>query len=571
MLKPFSRPNREKGIKNIPYLSYFLTFMFTVTFFLLLGGFSAHGTAMPTGSGDIEKGTLSDGYATVAGSGLRELGVLPDGTCYSAVVSNGRLYMANGRGLEIYDVSNPAAPVKLGKHILKAFVYKLCVSGNYVYAAVFGSGLEIVNIANPAAPVTMSVLDLNGSATSVAVAGNVVCVGVRDQGMAVVDVSNLSAPVQTGFLSTPIRIWDVRISGTYAYITDLNEGLRIADIGNISAPVEVGFCATPGVAYEVDLYGNYAYVADGTYNSEGVKVIDVSVPSAPVQVKKLSGSALGLHISGSTLYVTSQYSGLNAYDLSTTPGAPVSLASKSDPDYADKVFADGNWLYTIDNLTDLQIVEFSGTTFTERACLSTPGRVVSACVSGIYAYLAYSSGLRVVNVANPANPVVVGTLAGNWNAKDILVSGSYVYVAELGHIRIIDVSNPASPVQATYFDAITSIEEMSMQGNYIYLANLNAGFKIVDISNPLSPQLVSTLATPAYAWDVHAFGDYAYIGMGPSGIYMVDISNPQLLLMLPLSMSFQTKMFLSPVHMPTFLNTTAWQFWTSVPRLPLRS
>jgi len=45
--------------------------------------------------------------------------------------------------------------------------------------------------------------------------------------------------------------------------------------------VEVAHVDTPGLAYGVAVSGGFAYVAD--YN-QGLRVIDVSTPSAPVEV-----------------------------------------------------------------------------------------------------------------------------------------------------------------------------------------------------------------------------------------------------------------------------------------------
>ena len=53
------------------------------------------------------------------------------------------------------------------------------------------------------------------------------------------------------------------------------------DVSTPSAPVEVGFVDTPDLALGVAVSGSYAYVADGC---DGLRVIDVSTPSSPVEV-----------------------------------------------------------------------------------------------------------------------------------------------------------------------------------------------------------------------------------------------------------------------------------------------
>jgi len=74
-------------------------------------------------------------------------------------------------------------------------------------------------------------------------------------------------------------------------------------------------------------------------------------------------------------------------------------------------------------------------------------------VSGLYAYVAapYSDSLVVVDISNPAIPVIRGSVVSSSlldHAYGVAVSGSYVYV--VGHLSdslvVIDISNPASPV-----------------------------------------------------------------------------------------------------------------------------
>ena len=69
------------------------------------------------------------------------------------------------------------------------------------------------------------------------------------------------------------------VAGRYAYVATEGAGLRVVDVSSPTAPVEVGFCDTMRDAYGVAVAGNYAYVADG----DGLRVVDVSNRSAPMR------------------------------------------------------------------------------------------------------------------------------------------------------------------------------------------------------------------------------------------------------------------------------------------------
>ncbi len=58
--------------------------------------------------------------------------------------SNQRLYLAcNNAGLEIWDVSTPTNPVKLGSFITPGWALDVYVSGSYAYAADYDAGVQI--------------------------------------------------------------------------------------------------------------------------------------------------------------------------------------------------------------------------------------------------------------------------------------------------------------------------------------------------------------------------------------------------------------------------------------------
>ncbi len=55
---------------------------------------------------------------------------------------------------------------------------------------------------------------------------------------------------EVGFYNTPGYANGVDVAGSFAYIADSFNGLRVIDISNPAAPVEVGFFITPGRGIE---------------------------------------------------------------------------------------------------------------------------------------------------------------------------------------------------------------------------------------------------------------------------------------------------------------------------------
>ncbi len=67
-----------------------------------------------------------------------------------------------------------------------------------------------------------------------------------------------------GFYDTPGTPYGVAVIGKYAYVADGDTGLRVVDVSTPSAPVEAGFYDTPWSALRVAVAGGTIYVADSS-------------------------------------------------------------------------------------------------------------------------------------------------------------------------------------------------------------------------------------------------------------------------------------------------------------------
>jgi hypothetical protein len=148
-------------------------------------------------------------------------------------------------------------------------------------------------------------------------------------------------------------------------------------------------------------------------------------------------------------------------------------------------------------------------------------------VQGQYAYVAASTGLYIVNVSNPSNPVQVGFCSTPGSAKDVAVSGNYAYVADgSGGLRVINISNPASPAAAGFCATAGDAQGVAVSGNYAYVADWGDGLRVINVSNPASPSEVGNYDTPGDAEDVALYGNIAYVADFTGGLRVINVSNP---------------------------------------------
>ena len=222
------------------------------------------------------------------------------GMAHDVVVVGNRAYVATGSnsdsgnqsGLQVVNVSNPAAPQTVGwlQRSLTE-VLGLDVSGSYAYLATgdlidnhTSSGLDVVRI-DTAQPQLMGRIDLPPGARDVAVLGTHAFVTARQGGLLVVDVANPSSPQLVTQLPILGEAQTIELLGDYACIAAGSTGLVIVDISDPEAPSFVSNVPTPEPAMGVALSGSVAYVSNGgIYGAATVVVVDLSNPASPVML-----------------------------------------------------------------------------------------------------------------------------------------------------------------------------------------------------------------------------------------------------------------------------------------------
>lgn len=149
-------------------------------------------------------------------------------------------------------------------------------------------------------------------------------------------------------------------------------------------------------------------------------------------------------------------------------------------------------------------------------------------VEGDLAYVADGlDGLKVVNVSNPAGPMVVGAFATGGDARDLSIVGTRAYVAtgEAG-LQVIDVSNPAAPSRVGTFDTSGIAYAVQVVGNLAYVADGLAGLQIIDVGDGANPVRLGGFNTSGEAVGVQVAGNVAYVADGASGLQLIDVTAP---------------------------------------------
>ena len=243
----------------------------------------------------------------------------PGWMAYHVVVKGNTAFVAAGLdGLIAVNVGGPT-PSQMAKVALGGNLRACDWSGNTLVAAALGGGVEVYDIANPAAPVRRAVIDAGGDwATCVRVSGTRAYVGAGAK-IRIYDIGNASAPVRVGEAVLGDFAMGVDVIGTTCVVATDGGGLAVFNVAG-ATPMPRGNNKDALRLFNVRCAGTLAYAAGGP---DGILVVDVADPANPVKV--------ALTPTGSACYDFAPGPGFAVAALGASGVAPVDLADPKKP------------------------------------------------------------------------------------------------------------------------------------------------------------------------------------------------------------------------------------------------
>lgn len=444
-------------------------------------------------------------------------------------VSGDYAYCAQMYGLVIVDIGDVENPHTVSRLYMDNSVPDcMAVSGEKAYIISHDGDLWIIDISDKFNPALLSKNFISYHVKGIKVTGDYAYV-VCEKSLVVIDITNSAAPAMVGeygsILINDLDIVDDRIYGT------TTAGLTVYDIDGFNI---IGSYDNPNTTpYRwVKVDGEYAYVTD----SAGLSILNISDPNGIYNISAcpLNYSPIDMQIFGDYVFTLSY----GQLDL-------INVTDKSTPEivstfYDDSVIANvyNRNLYC-DNMRAYvscasMIDGFIILDFTDPADL-TPVGIFNSLICGwprgfdIVGDLAYIAGedsnFVVVDISNPADPIVLGKCTSPSFALDVKVSGNYAYVADnSGGLMVIDVSDPYEPYAVSTYNTPSYARDVNVVDNLAYIADKESGIIIFDISDPLNPIMLGEADTPGPSIKFAVQGDYAYVADG--NFQVINIANP---------------------------------------------
>lgn len=484
---------------------------------------------------------------------------LQDGEVRDIAAGGGLLITATGTGLDIFGLADPDAPTLIGSRRFAAGARSVALVDTLAFVVwggfdTDGSALSIVDIAEPTQPVVLSTVWSMSKATTIAVSGGRAYLGggfrYRDMDgfVDVIDVSDPRNPLPEGSVENlEFPLQGIAVNGDAVYATSADPwffrgGFYVIDVSAPGKPVLVhtdrrearvfGPCVADGIVYfcefridgglryaiapgdvrpkalstvtssadiyAVDLVASLAYTTDA---ASSLRITDLTDPTHPQLLGSMTtpARAEAIEVQGSYAYLGYLMRSLGVVDVSD-PHLPQTVTSVPQASGVLDLVASGTWLYTISSTGMWSIDISTPQSPVARGFLAIPGHAIT--VDGAHAYVLGGYGVSVVNIANPAAPVLVGALPTQ-AARDMDLSGHTLFVVDWLGVEVIDVLDPAHPVEVGRIEGQElqspgSVVGIRIRGDAAYLAGDR--LEIVDIGDPLQPVVLGGSETRASAW-----------------------------------------------------------------------
>ena len=433
-------------------------------------------------------------------------------------VSGNYCYLAEQHGLNIIDVSNPANPSRAG-NIGGYEVLSVAVRDTLCFFGTAANGLQVYNVKNPASPTPVGALagiqpaDLYLPPTCDTV--------LYSPKFDIINIADPGNPRLIGHVEAPG--WDYGVRAVpalnYALVADYFEGLVAIDITTPSLPAIDTMLFAADLAEDIHINNDRAYVA--SYHA-GLQMLDVSSPSSPRFLGSYDTTGTRPRMESATAsdsfaYVSFYSSAMfRSVDVSNPRSPVLAGIAEGATDAKDMVLRD-TFVYKV-SMRNLQVVNVARPREPELvSTLILPDASYGMSLRDTLAYVT-NWPLEIINVANPQNPTVVGSIwRGAWN---VFVRDTFAYIAA-GDLFTYSIANSSTPYQIdsmgfgqTAFDVVV-IDTLAYVGCRDML-------RLVSVADPRNPKLMGYHSLPRYAWRLFYSAPYVYAACAEAGICIFE-------------------------------------------------
>jgi hypothetical protein len=342
---------------------------------------------------------------------------------YDVDVAAGYAFVTGNRGVNIFDVRDPARPRRVAVVAIDDGAFGVVAQAGVVYAA--AGGLVIADVRDPAHPRVVGTVAGGGPATAVAVCDGIAFVADGDGRLRTANVRNPAQPRLLSRVTVGTRAQGIACGGALVYFADPESGLHVVDVSDPAAPRRIFTVPGTAGAWDVHLVRGRLYLGR---HGAGVSVLDLADPRAPRVLGTVTdgGEAYGVSGDSARLFVADLQQGVKWFDVSAPPS--IRLVTRL-PGYAPHAIRlTGANVYVADQDKGLVVLEVGRATPGRTAARPAPADEYATLVRAYEALPRYAGSREVyrhrqrpmVSQGEPHPPYLLHIYDGPGVLSDVL-------------------------------------------------------------------------------------------------------------------------------------------------------
>jgi hypothetical protein len=280
-----------------------------------------------------------------------------------------------------------------------------------------------------------------------------------------------------------------------------------------------------GTVYGLEMNENILFLS----SNKGVEVVDVENPSKPKKLSriKIRDGAFGIQMANDYLFVAGDEDGFFIADV-MNPKDPKILSNYNDLEGSyQSVFIKEDIGFV--GLWDGRLVIFDIKNPHHPSPLSilqVEKGLMSMITYGDHLLFGTTTCIKVINIADPSKPKIMGSIPGIKTAQDMDIRDHYLFVSSHSHgMSILDIDDLSNPKIMGAFHDDGEFNSSFLSENLLFVSDSDGGsLKILDIQNLSQPTKVEEFS-PFSSHSIIVKEDLLYVATVSKGLRIYQLIN----------------------------------------------
>lgn len=447
---------------------------------------------------------------------------LRTGNFFDGVMKDSFLFIASGRGIDIYDISIPNEPVIVCTLDTPGICNDIFLMDKLLYIADGPSGVAVYDISNPTNPSLCDTFCSNKNFNEIFVQDSIFAASTKNPN----GISIFKYVVSENILRLSRIPLNIEVKGLY-----IKDSLLVAGLSSSQGIISYDISDPSNPTFEDsytdlrvdDIAGKDTLLFVASRNDD-VRIFNIdSLSAGPIGAYPNNSWIFHLSICDSFLFLTGYFDSIYVLDISN-PSSPSLIDSAKTLLPVTHPVSNGTILYAPEISTG-ELFEMSG--YTQLAVLDSLYPITDGFICSTFAYVASKGkGLIILDISNPYSPSIISTFDSLKKIEAVYVRDKIAYLScgEDG-LYILDVADSSNPSIISFYPPHGRLYFTIKRGNILFLADGSDGFQAVSIENITNPVLLDSLHFSGTTYDIAIAGTIAFVSLGSGGFGVINIED----------------------------------------------